>query len=116
MNFKSPHLRWIILWECVERLAIDGQRSLQLSLIRIETAELQQRADSRVLVRRPVSQAGAVELSSVAKHRGGLMATAERDERRAEIQVGHCKERRKRFDEHFHKFEAVDLTAFRGAH
>lgn len=55
MNFKSPHLRWIIVWECVERLAIDGQRSLQLSLIRIKTAELQQRADSRVLVRRPIS-------------------------------------------------------------
>lgn len=65
-KLKWAHLWWIIVWECMERFAVDSQRSLQLSLIRIETAKLQQRTDTRVLVRRPISKAGSVELRSIA--------------------------------------------------
>jgi hypothetical protein len=88
---SETHLWRIVLGQRLQGFLVDDQRALQLSLVGVQAAELDQRADARVLVRRSVPQSGAVDFGSVAEDERGLVAPSERYQRRAHVEISHWK-------------------------
>ena len=87
----AAYLWRISFRQCVQRLPIDGQRALQLSLIGVQIAELQQRTDAGVLVGGPIAQTGTVQLGALPQDAGRFLAAAERYQRGSKVQIGNCK-------------------------
>lgn len=82
-------VRCVRYWQDVQRLAIRGHRALQFALLRVQIAQLAQRGDARRIVGAAVAQTDALELGAFVQHGGGLVAAAERNQRSAQVEVGH---------------------------